>query len=332
MVQADRRIAGDLGAIVIFFKPSNKFVAWLIGYAGDRIIYDCGCGDAHLLRLLLDGGAKAMGIELLWAAREGYDPMLPVLPLGVDRCSGIREHAALIIIARPDHGGWAAGIESFAHPDSEILYISKPENVQVDFPLHDLQLVKSPACPVEKVYRVTRKAKTVKRKPSKSKKRPAPPRDDRELYALIRIPGWDHPTWMVDTGRRYENQAGGGFGKDDMKIEVFETQMTDDYQQLDHTKTAIFLGVNPDSMDGWCAPDGKFFPCTYADHDAYAYLILKKEVSELEKDGWARCHSRGGGEKSPWFWHGDGGKFDRRLTAEQRNTLSKRGFIVEDWC
>lgn len=145
-------------------------------------------------------------------------------------------------------------------------------------------------------------------------------------FVLLKISSWNHPHWMEDDGSWYRNEMGGGFPKDKSGAKVFETVTDREYENLDHKKTGLFLGVKPDTMDGWCAPDGTFHGCGYWAHDAYADLILKHTTKDLESTGWARCHSHGSDGKA-FFALGR----DMRITPEQRNTLSKRGFVVEDY-
>lgn len=99
-----------------------------------------------------------MGVEPLWGhwyhGRPGE--LLPVLPMRVERCGAFKNHAWLIIIARPDHGGWTEWAVSNAHPGSEILYIGKPANVPIDLPDVPVEVVGAPPCPEEQVYRVRR--------------------------------------------------------------------------------------------------------------------------------------------------------------------------------
>lgn len=144
-------------------------------------------------------------------------------------------------------------------------------------------------------------------------------------YSLIQIEAWNGPYWMEDDGTWWRNEAGGGFPKKGMAVKVFETVEADCIDDLDHTKTHFYTSIDPNSMDGWCSPDGKFHPCGYFQHDQYAHRILKKATFDLEKEGWARCHSSRDGDA--FFVTRD----NRRLTPEQRNTLSRRGFNVEDY-
>lgn len=146
--------------MLTFFEPSDEFMVWLKRHVGDRVVYDIGSGEAHLLKLMLAAGVKAVGIEPHWDLKDAYDPLLPVLPMHAHRCNALRTHAGVIVIARPDHSGWVDGVVRNAHPDSEVLYISKPCNVRVDLDLDDfgVEELTTPECDVERVYRVRPRA------------------------------------------------------------------------------------------------------------------------------------------------------------------------------
>lgn len=141
---------------MIFFEPTPQFITWLVKHADKRVIYDCGSGEAHLLKLLIASRQRVIGIEPYWDIKEAYDPQLPVIPMCVQETSMLRKHTGLIVIARPDHSGWVEWIVENAHPESEILYISKPSNLEVDLPNSKYLQLKCPVCPVENVYQVQR--------------------------------------------------------------------------------------------------------------------------------------------------------------------------------
>lgn len=104
-------------------------------------------------------------------------------------------------------------------------------------------------------------------------------------YALIKQRNHDFAYWWEDCGHRFENENGGGFPKLPMCYEIIETAEAECYEDLDHTKTGL---LQPDSKAGWLSPDGEFYGCFYASHDALAELVLKTAVCELEKTGWIR--------------------------------------------
>lgn len=142
---------------MVFFEPSEAFVAWLAAHAAGRVVVDCGCGDGDLLRRLLARGVKAIGVDPWWALKDGFDPRLQVLPLPAQKAGFIHSHPAVLVVARPDHGGWVDELVDHAHPGSEILYVGKPCNVREDLVDREVEeVVDAPPCLVERVYRVVR--------------------------------------------------------------------------------------------------------------------------------------------------------------------------------
>ncbi len=130
---------------MIFFRPTKKFITWLKKYTNDRLIIDVGSGEGYFLHVLNENKIKAIGIE-------PYGPMIPdpnrhhptptnVLPVLAQGCTlvTLRENS-LIIIARPCHNNFCYETIKAKHPSSEVLYISKKENIELD--LDDLKYTK----------------------------------------------------------------------------------------------------------------------------------------------------------------------------------------------
>ena len=129
-------------------------------------------------------------------------------------------------------------------------------------------------------------------------------------------------------GRKFISYMGGyNFGcKDD---EILETVEAEDFESLDWSKTTLLI---PDSDAGWLDRNGKFYGCRSEDHDVLAYFYLKKDVSELEKEGWVRVYG-GPDTRASWVQSGwvQGGRFDMKLSADQRNWLSLQGHEIGEW-
>ena len=51
---------------MIFFRPDNDMIDWLVEYADGRLICEVGCGSCVVLAKLADAGAKVIGIEPDW--------------------------------------------------------------------------------------------------------------------------------------------------------------------------------------------------------------------------------------------------------------------------
>jgi len=74
--------------------------------------------------------------------------------------------------------------------------------------------------------------------------------------------------------------------------------------------------LDPWSDQGWIAPDGKFWGCSFYVHDDIAYALLRKHPAALEHQGWVRVHA-------------DSFRTDetfRRITKRQEATLLALGF------
>jgi len=72
----------------------------------------------------------------------------------------------------------------------------------------------------------------------------------------------------------------------------------------------------PDSNAGWLNRDGRFFGCPWHYHDHLAKFVLGYEVPEVEDAGWVRV------QNSQYY------TCEKRLSAEQENWLSTRGFKI----
>jgi SAM-dependent methyltransferase len=157
-----------------FFEPTNEWLDWLTGYARGRLVFDVGCGEGHVLRALHARRVRAIGIEPRWeASRENLDLCNAIIPVEAEDCGALQRCSdALVLFCRPCHSGFVDRVIRKLNPDAEVLYVSKPENVGVDIDLSDYSalLVKSPKCPEERVYRITRLG--VDSEPRQSRRRP----------------------------------------------------------------------------------------------------------------------------------------------------------------
>jgi hypothetical protein len=218
-------------------------------------------------------------------------------------------------MARPSRGEWITEtINRVLDSASEIYYIARPSRVDGDlfeYALKGTHLFSDAGNDEEEVYHF------------KLEKERA-----MEKWYLITWGDGDWkmgPGWMQRDGSRWVNNMGGGF-YDNSNVTILEEVESEDFYSLDHGRTALGQ-MKGDCTSGWVSPKGKFFPCDYKDHDEYAYLVLRKEVRELEEEGWARL-----GGIRPHM--GDKGYTDfqirKKLTPEQRNRLSTLGYILEE--
>jgi SAM-dependent methyltransferase len=153
---------------VIWFRPDRPFVAWLIAYAQGRLIVDVGCGEGELLSRIFQMGGDAVGVDPMPKQSFTHVGERRLSPEVQMRMAGrflpreapnlvTRGQDLLLVFARPSHMGWVEDAMCDTDPTSEILYISKPENVSRDlwFPC-SVEELSAPVCREgERVYRVT---------------------------------------------------------------------------------------------------------------------------------------------------------------------------------
>ena len=125
-----------------FFEPPKKFFDWLVAYAGNRIVFDVGSGEGHIVRELRDRKVKVVGVEPRWLCDDLYDPMLSscILPQMAEECSLLRTTKnSLVMFCRPCHSGFVDRTLRLLPSSSEALYISPLHNLGVDFPLEEFK-------------------------------------------------------------------------------------------------------------------------------------------------------------------------------------------------
>lgn len=112
----------------VFFKPSKKFITWLVARASGDVIIDAGCGSGHTLKLLHTAGAKAIGIDINTPVSPDTSKPFPIdaTHFGyIDNC--------IVLIARPCHSDWIAKTIGRAKTKAkEILYVGLSKNQSDD--------------------------------------------------------------------------------------------------------------------------------------------------------------------------------------------------------
>lgn len=139
MSEGVRTWSGNIGTI--FFRPDKTFINWLVEYAAGRVIVEIGCGTADVLTQLADAGGKVFGIEPYWsmednaamnfARLEAGKNIINISPTYVkdnERLLKEMGSKALMLICRPCHNGFVEDAIDLKHPDTEVLYITVPEN------------------------------------------------------------------------------------------------------------------------------------------------------------------------------------------------------------
>lgn len=110
------------------FDPSDETVAWIVDYAAGRSVIELGAGDCSLARRLVAAGLKVLAVDP-FAELGGFQSILRV---HAHRCRLVAQHPVLLIVARPDHSGWVAGVVSRMHSESELLYFGLAGNIETD--------------------------------------------------------------------------------------------------------------------------------------------------------------------------------------------------------
>lgn len=151
------RCLGTYAGVTVFFDPSSQFVEWFREYAGGRLVIDVGCGSGLFIARLHDRQVKAIGVDPRWADERHPHLSNAILPFYAEECELLhRSEHALITFCRPCHDGFVGRTLPLLQPSSEVLYISKPENVELDLEGRAYEAIDAPELPVERVYRVIR--------------------------------------------------------------------------------------------------------------------------------------------------------------------------------
>lgn len=145
---------------MIWFNPTDAWLKWLTKTIGMRVLLEIGCGKrAPLLRRLIALGQRNL---------IGFDPQLDLDTIGflmAANCHGLALEAerlerilaieAVVLFARPSHDGLVSNVLPLLHAKSLILYVSKPENVQLDVPAWvTAKRLKAPKLSAETTYQL----------------------------------------------------------------------------------------------------------------------------------------------------------------------------------
>lgn len=154
--------------------------------------------------------------------------------------------------------------------------------------------------------------------------------NEKEKWFLLQRAPSKKAYWVTEGREPFDNNfwedAGGiTFPKRDDDIVHGECEV-EDYEDLDHSKTGLLQDAS-EASGGWVDRDGKFYGCEYMAHDDLARLVIRKEVKELEQLGWIRVWKMPDVELPDWDYHYT---CRIRMTASQRNTVSRMGFALKD--
>ena len=137
-----------------FFKPDTEFVKWLIELADNRIIFDVGCGNGHVMKeLKRNGHNKLVGIDpfmevmdLQQEFRLEFKDHVHLLPYGIEEplpqqmIRGCKGELGIGIICRPCHSYLfiQETYNLFKESNTPLYYIGLDSNIEQD--LDDLDI------------------------------------------------------------------------------------------------------------------------------------------------------------------------------------------------
>jgi hypothetical protein len=129
--------------------------------------------------------------------------------------------------------------------------------------------------------------------------------------------------WVRDVGSEgyWMNTVGGMIPKTKGDT-ILDTKVVEDHSELDWSVTGYLI---TDTDCGWLSPEGKWYGCSFENHDLVADLILKQSRRDLDRAGWVRVSGRKANSPGGYSWD-----CENRLTPEQRNWLSHEGHTVRD--
>lgn len=133
------------------------------------------------------------------------------------------------------------------------------------------------------------------------------------------------PCWYeVADGKDYFiNWAGGRLPISCLK--VVRKAQANEFGDLDWSGTIL----DDSKQDaGYLSREGRFYGCAPRMHISCASFVLKKTASELDDQGWAHIY---GPPRNTEDEHNPVWLCMKTLSAEQRNWLVKRGYLVNDW-
>ncbi len=298
-----------------FFRPTKRFVDWVVERAAGRLIVDCGAGQGFLTKKLRDAGADVLALDV----NEREKTFTEVVE--VDCLQFDFPRSCLPIIARPSHGPWIWRVVEHALQDwgsaraEAVLYVGKSSNVDrdLDFEGHcyDIkQLGKNCGKDGEGVWEIRSSYAG---------------REKLEEWVLIQPKYWTDPEWVEDGGDYWLNLSGGHCPKDHTPGEVLDRKQVRSYKDLDWSVTGLFRG---DGSSGWLDPMGKLHVCESRAHDQYAMLILHTTPDALDKLNWIRVYNAPG-KNCSWTGGRDWICITHHPTEAQLQWLDEKGHEVE---
>lgn len=293
---------------MVFCKVTPELADLIRQYAGERTIVDCGAGECSLQKAL---GEQVVSLDIM--------PYPDTSAVPIDARDFPMNSRMLPVFLRPCHSTWVhETVLKNLHKVESFLYIGLPKNLQTDLDCECSEYRVIAIHPEwtgeegEKIWQIV-------------------PRDyhtDDTLltFALASSSEWDDPPCWYEVPEDDEadyliNWAGGHVPK--VCLNIQRLALANDFEALDWSGTIL---DDPSQNAGYLSRRGIFFGCPSQLHTVCARYRLKLSAQELESSGWVHIYGPPKHDEYRPNWVST-----KTLSAEQRNWLVRRGYIVNDW-
>ena len=277
-----------------FFLPGKEAVQAIMKEVGNRTLIDVGAGSGKFELMARGLGYKnIMSIDL-------YPKGVHVFQFNaLDFEFGTR---MVPMFLRPCHGGFVESVIRLVKYDVPFfIYVSMPENVEQD--IGDVDYINILPDWEGEDGEVILKVECMSQ-------------NDTERFFLLE--NTNFPTmgrWFARKEDDFYINLQGGRQPVGKPLKVIGEYFVRE-EDLDYSKTYL---CKLDSDTGWLSPDGEWHPCAKKDHCTYAVLVLKKDPSELEDEGWVHVYG------SYAKLGRDSFSYTQELTQQQRLWLVNEG-------
>lgn len=279
---------------MIFCNITDELIDELVSLVHNKVVVDCGAGECMLEQ---ESQGKLRVISLDICPRDPKEPSID--------CTKMPFHKGQILVfIRPSHGGWVeTTIENNQDVAAFFLYIGLDKNLDQDLGRYQAETyVVSDwiGDEGERIYRVDGAY--------------IDEGNGIEEYFLIGSKFFDGKWWVKNYDvELYENISGSRHPI--QGTPVYGSVRAASFNELDWSET--YLTISEDGA-GWLDREARFFGCPREQHDNHAYLVLQKEVRELERRGWVRINSKKSYQAM------------KSLSPKQRMWLDREDYDVED--
>lgn len=135
---------GGLNPALEFFQPDREFLQWIKEYVGDRLVVDVGCGSGKLTERLRYMGVRVFGVDPYFdpkslhevnvrRIKEGQE-LLHIISKPIEECGNYFQNQGdkvVLLFARPCHTKFIQNTLKMKDSETEALYITKPENLEL---------------------------------------------------------------------------------------------------------------------------------------------------------------------------------------------------------